>query len=47
MTGAIFDTNSFTCTNNTFKCFDLALAGGANTVTLHAADLAGNSPHRT
>jgi len=43
MTGAIFDTNSFTYTNNSFKCFDLMLASGANTVTLHAADLAGNS----
>jgi hypothetical protein len=27
---------------NSFKCFDLVLASGANTVTLHAADLAGN-----
>ncbi len=43
MTGSIFDTNSFTYTNNSFKCFDLMLASGANTVTLHAADLAGNS----
>jgi hypothetical protein len=42
MTGAVFDTNSFSYTNNSFKCFDLALASGANTVTLHAADLAGN-----
>jgi hypothetical protein len=42
MTGAIFDTNSFTYTNDAFKCFDLVLASGANTVTLHAADLAGN-----
>ena len=42
MTGAIFDTNSFTYTNDSFKCFDLVLASGANTVTLHAADLAGN-----
>ena len=42
MTGAIFDTNSFAYTNDSFKCFDLALASGANTVTLHASDLAGN-----
>jgi hypothetical protein len=27
---------------NSFKCFDLVLASGANTVTLHASDLAGN-----
>ena len=42
LTGATFDTNSFSYTNVTFKCFDLALASGLNTVTLHAADLAGN-----
>ena len=34
MTGAIFDTNSFAYTNDSFKCFDLVLASGANTVTL-------------
>jgi hypothetical protein len=42
MTGAIFDTNSFSYTNHNFRCFDLSLAVGANTVTLHAADRAGN-----
>jgi hypothetical protein len=42
MTGAIFDTNSFLYTNNSFKCLDLALASGMNRVSLHAADLAGN-----
>jgi hypothetical protein len=42
MTGAIFDTNSFSYTNNAFKCFDLVLASGVNTVTLHAVDLSGN-----
>jgi hypothetical protein len=42
MTGAIFDTNSLVCTNNSFECLDLVLASGANTVTLHATDLAGN-----
>jgi hypothetical protein len=47
MTGAIFDTNSFSYTNNSFKCFDLVLASGANTVTLHAADLAGNRTNCT
>ncbi len=36
MTGAIFDTNSFSYTNDCFKCFDLVLASGANSVTLHA-----------
>ena len=47
MTGAIFDTNSFTYTNNSFKCFDLMLASGANVVTLHASDLAGNCTNCT
>ena len=47
MTGAIFDTNSFSCTNNAFRCFDLALASGVNQVTLHATDLAGNLTNRT
>jgi hypothetical protein len=47
MTGAIFDTNSFTYTNNSFKCFDLMLANGANVVTLHASDLAGNCTNCT
>ena len=37
MTGAIFDTNSFACTNDAFKCLDLVLASGVNTVTLHAS----------
>jgi hypothetical protein len=42
MTGAIFNTNTLLFTNDAFKCFDLALEGGLNRVTLHAADLAGN-----
>src|SRR5208283_175776 len=42
MTGTIFNTNTFLYTNETFKCFDLALASRVNVVTLHAADLAGN-----
>jgi hypothetical protein len=42
MTGATFDTNRWSCTNVTFTCFDLTLASGVNTVTLHATDLAGN-----
>jgi hypothetical protein len=42
MTGAILDTNGILCTNNAFECLDLVLASGVNTVTLHAADLAGN-----
>jgi hypothetical protein len=42
MTGAVFDTNSFSYTNCAFECLDLVLASGVNTVTLHAADLAGN-----
>ena len=41
--GQFYDTNSKAFTTNYFQCYDLALADGLNTVTLHATDLAGNT----
>ena len=37
-----FDTNLWQFTTNTFQAFDLDLTPGANQITLHAKDLAGN-----
>ena len=37
-----FDTNSFEFTTNDFQCFDIQLTNGGNTITVRAADLAGN-----
>ncbi len=37
-----FDTNNFEYTTNGFACFNIPLAIGTNTVTLHATDMAGN-----
>ncbi|HEV2455650.1 MAG TPA: alpha/beta hydrolase [Verrucomicrobiae bacterium] len=43
ITGRYYDTNSMAFTTNYFQCYDLALADGCNTITLHATDLAGNT----
>ncbi|MGD0816507.1 MAG: hypothetical protein ABSA83_23195 [Verrucomicrobiota bacterium] len=37
-----FDTNNFEYTTNGFQCFNIPMANGTNTVTLHATDSAGN-----
>ncbi len=37
-----FDTNKLNFTTNWFQCFDIELTNGVNTITVHAADLAGN-----
>ena len=42
-TGQFCDTNLFEFTTNWFQCYDIALTNGLNTITLHAADLAGNT----
>jgi hypothetical protein len=42
ITGAYADTNSWKITSNYFQCYDVALTNGANLITLHATDLAGN-----
>lgn len=38
-----YDTNLLAFTTNLFQCYDVALTNGFNVITLHAADLAGNS----
>jgi hypothetical protein len=42
-TGRFYDTNLLEVTTNWFQCYDVALANGLNTITLHATDLAGNT----
>ena len=42
VTGQDFNTNNFNATTNWFQCFDVELTNGVNTITVHAADLAGN-----
>jgi len=42
VTAQSFDTNNFNATTNWFQCFDVELTNGVNTITVHAADLAGN-----
>ncbi len=42
VTDQSFDTNQFDFTTNWFQCFDIALTNGVNTITVRAADLAGN-----
>ncbi len=37
-----FDTNNLEYTTNGFECFNIPLATGTNTITLHAMDSAGN-----
>jgi Glucodextranase, domain B len=38
-----YDTNLLAFTTNAFQCYDIALATGLNTITLHATDVAGNT----
>ena len=38
-----FDTNRWKFTTNHFQCYDITLTPGANIVTLHATDFAGNT----
>ena len=42
-TDRFYDTNLFEFTTNWFQCYDVALANGLNTLTVHATDLAGNT----
>jgi hypothetical protein len=42
VTAQDFDTNNFSSTTNWFQCFDVELTNGINTITVRAADLAGN-----
>jgi hypothetical protein len=42
VTSSQFDTNNFEYTTTGFECFNIPLADGTNTVTLHATDSAGN-----
>jgi len=42
VTAQNFDANTFNSTTNWFQCFDIELTNGANTITVRAADLAGN-----
>lgn len=43
LTTGMFDTNNLEYTNTGFECFNVPLAEGTNTITLHATDLAGNA----
>ena len=38
-----YDTNLLEFTTNSFQCYDVVLANGLNTITLHATDLTGNT----
>lgn len=42
VTSQMLDTNSVAYTTNWIQCFDIDLTNGLNSITLHAADLAGN-----
>ncbi len=42
VTDQSFDTNQFKFATNWFQCFDIELTNGINTITVRAADLAGN-----
>jgi len=42
-TDRFYDTNTFEFTTNYFQAFDVRLALGTNTITLHATDKAGNT----
>ncbi len=42
-----YDPTQDALTTSSFQCFDVALAPGANTITLHATDLAGNTSSAT
>ncbi len=43
VTGKFYDTNLLEFTTTYFQCYDVPLLNGLNTVTVHAADLAGNT----
>jgi hypothetical protein len=43
LTGVYQDTNIWQFTTNYFQAYDVVLVEGANTITLHATDLAGNT----
>lgn len=43
ITSQFFDTNVLEFTTNYFQCYNVPLAPGANTVAVHATDLAGNT----
>ncbi len=43
VTDEFYDTNLMKFTTNYFQCYDIGLTKGANTITLHAMDLAGNT----
>ncbi len=43
VTGQYGDPDLLLITTNWFQCYNVSLAGGPNTITLHAADLAGNT----
>jgi hypothetical protein len=43
VTAQSYDTNTWEFTTNYFECLDVPLTNGLNTITLHAADLAGNT----
>jgi hypothetical protein len=42
ITGQYYDPNNLAYTTNYFQCFDVPLALGLNTITLHGTDLAGD-----
>jgi hypothetical protein len=42
VTTRLFDTNNLEYTTNGFQCFNIPLANGTNTLTLHGTDVAGN-----
>jgi hypothetical protein len=42
LAGEAYDTNLLAFTTTYFQCYDVPLTNGANTITIHAIDLAGN-----
>jgi hypothetical protein len=42
ITGEFYDTNAAAFTTNYFQLYDVAVTNGANAITIHAIDLAGN-----
>ncbi len=47
VTDEFYDTNVMKFTTNYFQCYDVRLTNGANLITLHALDLAGNTATTT
>jgi hypothetical protein len=43
VTGLLYDTNLLTFTKSGFQCYDVPLANGMNTLTVHATDMLGNA----